>query len=52
MKAVPQFNLFTFGSALRVAGGLFSLFIFVPEIVMLMGRAFNHMHAVARHLGL
>jgi flagellar biosynthetic protein FliR len=52
MKAVPQFNLFTFGSALRVAGGLLSLFIFVPETVMLMNRVFSHMHAVARHLGL
>lgn len=52
MKTVPQFNLFTFGSTLRVFGGLLSLFIFMPESVALMQRVFGHMQAVAAHLGL
>ncbi|MFC1758044.1 flagellar biosynthetic protein FliR [Planctomycetota bacterium] len=52
MKAIPQFNLFTFGSAIRVFCGLVSMFVFLPEIILLMERVFRNMHVAAQRFGL
>ena len=52
MKAIPQFNLFTFGSAIRVFCGVLSLFVFLPEMVLLMDRVFRNMHVTAQRFGL
>lgn len=52
MRVNPQFNLFTFGTAIRVVGGLLAMFVFVPETVTLMYRVFLHMQSILRQLGI
>ena len=52
MKAIPQFNLFTFGTAIRVFSGLLTLFVCLPEMIMMMDRVFRNMHNMASRFGL
>jgi len=52
MKSIPQFNLFNFGSSLRLVIGLLSIFIFLPEMVLLISRVFSNMQVAARHFGI
>ena len=52
MKAIPQFNLFTFGTILRVFCGLLALFMLLPDVVLKLERVFLHMFEVIERIGL